>query len=140
MKRAGFQRKKAPPRREAKQIDYTPRPRPIAAAAGPALPLAAPQPKEDRFTSESWRRAVASLPCVFCGAPAQAAHRNVGKGLGLKTDDSLVAALCPPDHAEIDQGKAMTREQRRAELDRAIVLTVRELARRGWLRVSMTQD
>lgn len=133
MKRTGFQRKD-PPRREAKQVDYVPRPRPIAKPV-PALLATRPVPKEDRFTSEAWRRAVASLPCVFCGAPAQAAHRNVDKGMGMKTDDSLVASLCPSHHADIDQGRAMTRDQRRAEIDRAIVLTVRELARRGLLFV-----
>lgn len=87
--------------------------------------------KEDRFTSEAWRRAVASLPCVFCGGASQAAHRNEGKGAGRKTDDSLTAALCPRCHSDIDQGKNMLRETRRAEMDRAIVLTLRELVRRG---------
>jgi hypothetical protein len=43
--------------------------------------------------------------------------------------------LCREHHAEIDQGKDMTREQRRAEIDRCIVLTVRELARAGRLVV-----
>lgn len=136
MKRSGFQRKAAP-LREAKQIDYTPRPR-EAAKPVPALLATRPVPKEDRFTSEAWRRAVASLPCVFCGQPAQAAHRNEGKSMGMKTDDSLVAALCPTEHAEIDQGKTMTRDERRAKIDRAIVLTVRELARRGLLFVRGT--
>lgn len=87
--------------------------------------------KEARHSSEAWRRAVASLPCVFCGDAAQAAHRNELKGMGLKTEDCLTAALCPRCHAEIDQGKSMLRETRRAEMDRAIVLTLRELVRKG---------
>jgi DNA adenine methylase len=37
--------------------------------------------------------------------------------------------------AEIDQGKSMDRDEKRARLDQAIVLTLRELARRGWLKV-----
>lgn len=131
---SGFKRK-APLPRPAKQIDCVPVPRPIAKPVVPAILVTRPVPKEDRFTSEAWRRAVASLPCVFCGAPAQAAHRNEGKSMGMKTDDSLVAALCPTEHAEIDQGKTMTRDERRAKIDRAIVLTVRELARRGLLFV-----
>lgn len=96
--------------------------------AGPS-----PVPREEAFYSEAWRRAVADIPCVFCGQPSQAAHRNEGKGKGLKTDDSLTAALCPPCHGEIDQGKNMLRETRRSEIDRAIVLTLRELVRRGRL-------
>lgn len=90
--------------------------------------------KEETFRSEAWLRAVRSIPCVFCGAPVQAAHRNEGKGMGLKVDDCLAAALCPPEHAEIDQGKNMTRDERRARMDRAIVLTLRELVRRGLVR------
>lgn len=89
--------------------------------------------KVPRYESQPWRRAVASLPCVFCGGASQAAHRNEGKGMGVKTDDCWTAALCPPCHGEIDQGKNMTRQTRRAEMDRAVVLTLRELVRRGWV-------
>ena len=96
-----------------------------------------PQPKTGRHDSKAWRQAVASLACVLCGreGSTQAAHRNEGKGMGLKTDDALTAALCVECHAEIDQGHKMNREQKRSEMDRAIVLTVRELARSGKLRV-----
>ena len=93
------------------------------------------QPREEVFRSEAWLRAVRSVPCVFCGQPSQAAHRNEGKGKAQKVDDCLTAALCVEHHAAIDQGKDMMRETRRAELDRAIVLTLRELARRGWVGV-----
>lgn len=99
----------------------------MALARAPATPA----PKEGRYISEAWRRAVADLPCVFCGEPSQAAHRNEGKGMGLKTHDCLTAALCPREHAEIDQGKDMTRDERRARMDRAIVLTLAELVLRG---------
>jgi len=90
-----------------------------------------PAPKHGRYISEAWRRAVASLPCVLCGKPSQAAHRNEGKGMGLKTDDSLTAALCPEHHSEVDQGRSMDRAERRAYMDRAIVLTLQALARDG---------
>ena len=98
-----------------------------------------PQPKAGRHESEAWRRAVASLDCVRCnrGQQSQCAHRNEGKGMGMKTDDALSAALCTTCHAEIDQGKSMTRDERRAEMDRCIVLTVRELARSGRLKVTL---
>lgn len=90
-------------------------------------------PKRQAFRSELWRRLVASIPCVFCGRESQAAHRNQGKGTGIKTDDCQTAALCPGCHHEIDNGKDMTREQRRARMDEAIVLTVTEMARRGMI-------
>lgn len=146
MKRTAFARKPAPldilaDRRQREQernarmramldaVALAPprRPSVMALAQAPAAPC----PKEDRHSSEAWRRAVAEIPCVFCGKPAQAAHRNLGKGLALKTDDCLTAALCPACHGEIDQGKTLTREQRRAELDRAIVLTLRALVHAG---------
>lgn len=95
------------------------------------------QPKAERHESTPWRRAVASLDCVLCGlaGQTQCAHRNEGKGMGLKTDDALTAALCIGCHTEIDQGKDYTREERRRRMDLAILLTIRELARRGLIGV-----
>ena len=93
-------------------------------------------PKDNTYRSEEWRRAVADLGCVYCGRASQAAHRNKGKGTGFKTDDCQTAALCPDCHHEIDNGKTMTREQRRARMDEAIVLTVTALVRRGVLRIA----
>ncbi|MFC0268557.1 hypothetical protein [Kushneria aurantia] len=84
-----------------------------------------------------WLKAVHELDqCVLCGSwGIQAAHRNQGKGMGRKADDCLTAAICPDCHHEIDNGPGMTREQRRARLDQAIVLTVQQLARRGLIGV-----
>jgi len=101
----------------------------MASGLADRAPVVAQKPAP--FRSEAWLAAVRTIPCVFCGAPVQAAHRNEGKGMGTKVDDCLVAALCPPDHAEIDQGRNMTRDERRARMDRAIVLTLAELVRRG---------
>jgi uncharacterized CHY-type Zn-finger protein len=56
--------------------------------------------------------------------------------MGLKTDDCWTAALCFRCHSEIDQGKHMSREERREALDVAILLTIRELARAGKLKVT----
>jgi hypothetical protein len=81
--------------------------------------------------------AVASIEnCVLCGRyGVQVAHRNEGKAKGRKADDCLTAALCQACHVEIDSGKRMTREERRATMDRAIVLTLLELVRRGLVGV-----
>lgn len=95
--------------------------------------------KTPAHRSKDWLEAVAQIPCVYpvnfgrCGSPVQVAHRNKGKGLSSKTDDCQTAALCPEHHHEIDNGKGMTREQRRARMDEAIVLTHTEMVRRGLL-------
>lgn len=93
--------------------------------------------KVQTFRSERWLRAVASLPCVICfreGA-TQAAHRNQGKSMGMKTDDCLTAALCVTCHAEIDSGKDLTRQERRERMDTAILMTIRALAQQGRLAI-----
>lgn len=88
--------------------------------------------KQEYFRSKRWLQAVASIPCVICGAEnVQAAHRNEGKGMGMKVDDCLTAALCVAHHAEIDSGAYMSREKRREEIDSAILATIVQLTRRG---------
>lgn len=90
------------------------------------------------YRSQKWLKAVRSIEhCVLCGkhCQVQAAHRNEGKGIGIKTDDCLTAALCHECHVDIDSGLSMTREERRSQLDRAIVLTIKELARKGNIEV-----
>ena len=136
MKRTPF-KSKAAPKREAKQTAYVARPREVARATA-ELPMVRPVLKDNRHESEHWRRAVAALPCVLCGrhGETQCAHRNVDKGMGLKTDDALTAALCQSCHSEIDQGKTMSRDERRQRLDVAILLTIRALARAGKLRIA----
>lgn len=93
--------------------------------------------KSPAFRSEAWRRAVASLPCQNCGreGKTQAAHRNEGKGMALKVDDCLTAALCVSCHAHIDQGQHLTRQQRRDQMDAAILTTLVELCRAGLVGV-----
>lgn len=41
------------------------------------------------------------------------AHRNEGKGMGLKTADVLTVPACAACHHEYDQGKRFLREQKR---------------------------
>lgn len=89
------------------------------------------------FRSKKWLQAVREIDCcVLCGRyGVQAAHRNEGKGMGIKADDCLTAALCEECHYRIDSGRDMTREERRSEMDKAIVLTIRKLANEGRLSV-----
>ena len=92
-------------------------------------------PKRPRYRSEAWRRAVASLPCVWCWkeGETQAAHKNEGKSMGSKTDDCFTTALCVDCHRELDQGKSMDRAERREMWRTAFEATILELALRGLL-------
>lgn len=83
--------------------------------------------------SKAWLEAVRELgSCVQCGKyGVQAAHRNEGKGMGMKVDDCMTAALCPDCHHEIDNGTSLTRLERRERMDRAILKTIMLLARNG---------
>jgi hypothetical protein len=94
--------------------------------------------KTKPFRSRAWLSAVHELDqCVLCGAwGIQAAHSNQDRGMGQKSSDCLTAALCPSCHSEIDNGRHLDKEERRARMDRAIVLTLDQLARRGLVGVS----
>ncbi|MGE0971149.1 hypothetical protein ACQFN5_16035 [Klebsiella sp. WOUb02] len=85
------------------------------------------------YRSKKWLAAVSQIEqCVLCGAwGVQVAHRNESKGMGLKTDDCATAAICVHCHTEIDNGRHLTLDERRQLMDRAIVLTVIQIARRG---------
>lgn len=84
-----------------------------------------------------WQRAVLDLEfCTLCGRfGVQWAHRNQGKGMGLKVSPDQTAALCPPCHHEIDNGRDMLRDERRALMDKAISRTRELLIQRGTLPV-----
>lgn len=88
--------------------------KPIRSAAYGGSTSGQPVEKENLLRSEAYRRLVAALQCMVCGAmPCQAAHPNTGKGLGLKTDDRECFPLCPRCHARFDQGALFPKEARR---------------------------
>ena len=93
--------------------------------------------KQPVYRSKKWLAAVRSLEyCVNCGRyHVEAAHRNEGKGMGQKVDDCLSAALCHECHYEIDNGKNLSREEKRDLMDNAILKTLVQLARRGLIEV-----
>jgi len=82
-----------------------------------------------------WFEAVAEIGyCVLCGhAGVQVAHRNQGKGMGLKTPAHMTAALCRVCHESIDNGKGLSRAERRSLMDDAIVRTHDRLVSAGRL-------
>ena len=78
-------------------------------------------PKSAPVRSESYRRAVASLPCVICGiaGQSQAAHGSgagtaVCKGMGLKSCDLTCFAACVTCHHQLDQGALFAKAARHA--------------------------
>lgn len=72
-------------------------------------------------------------PCQACGksdGTVVAAHSNQlrdGKGRGLKAHDYRTASLCFTCHAELDQGKSMSRQERIEMWEEAHRKTI------GWL-------
>lgn len=71
--------------------------------------------------------------CVMCGADDAtivSAHSNLGehgKGFGLKADDSMVAWLCHRCHSEYDQGRSMSKQEKRDFILTAIAKTYQEM-------------
>lgn len=105
--------------------------------SGPARYAMPVQADESRLYA-----AVASLPCTRPGCPGgcgpvQVAHSNAlrdGKGRGLKAYPWRVAALGAACHHEIDQGKTLTKDERREQWDEAHRTTIGLLFERGLLR------
>lgn len=87
----------------------------------------------------SWFAAVADTDrCDLCRGygPLQVAHRDFGKGMGLKTQPCETAALCVPCHRELTDGTQYNRDQKRAFMDRAIVNAHLRMVGNGRLKVS----
>lgn len=82
-----------------------------------------------------WFAAVASLECcVLTGHYGiQVAHRDYGKGMGLKTAPWNTAALWHELHRELTDGTKYNLDEKRALMDRAIVETHDRLIRAGRL-------
>lgn len=80
--------------------------------------------------------AMRDYPCANCGridGTVCAAHRNEGKGMGMKVSDALVAPLCSQCHTELDNGKHLTREERRDMWNRAYVKGIQQMIEAGRL-------
>ncbi len=73
---------------------------------------------------------VRNIPCQHCGIQSEtvcAAHRNEGKGMGIKVSDALVAALCYECHYTLDMGKNLSKEEKRDMWNRAYITTMQYL-------------
>jgi hypothetical protein len=82
---------------------------------------------------------VRESPCQICGAQdgtVVAAHSNQqrdGKGMGIKAHDYRIAALCYTCHADIDQGKTLSKQEKFNKWDEAHRGTIGWLFERGHL-------
>ena len=133
MKRSGF-RPKAPPRREATQSTYSPRPRaPAVAISDGKARLVMPVPKRDYIRDERLRDMCRAMACQHCygaicgNVGVTWAHSNQarhGKGKAIKASDQFVAAMGTACHAELDQGKSHTQAEKVATWERAHARTV----------------
>ena len=82
---------------------------------------------------------VAAQDCAYCGAigPVQVAHSNQardGKGMSVKSYPWRVAALCPACHYALDQGKELTKIDRRDMWEAAHRQTIGRLFEEGKVR------
>jgi len=91
------------------------------------------------YRNKKLLEAVRGLACVNCGAHGtHAAHSNQiehGKGTGIKASDAAIQALCPVCHAELDNGKEMSKAERREFTYRSIANTLIQLIEQGKLVV-----
>jgi len=82
------------------------------------------------------------LPCMSCGienGTIVACHSNQskhGKGMGIKAPDSLVVALCHTCHYELDNGKKLSKQERRHLWDQAYIKTMQYLIEKELLIIN----
>ena len=71
------------------------------------------------MTNSQRFEALRGLPCCRCGgSPCDVAHANwqeMGKGKGIKADDSYTVALCRGCHSDFDLFVNLNREQAKAK-------------------------
>lgn len=89
-------------------------------------------PKHHYVRSPELMRNAREIPCQHCGVDdgtVCGAHTNWGggKGRGIKASDNLIASLCFDCHAKLDQGKTLTKEQRKDMWFSAHINTVNKL-------------
>lgn len=88
------------------------------------------------YRSKKLLEVVRELPCQLCGAEdgtVVAAHSNQGKGMGIKSPDWSVMALCWKCHNEHDQAGKIPKDERREREDSLNLSTLRTLIERGLL-------
>ncbi len=102
--------RKQPPSRPARQMDYTPKPRAVAAGVGllalalDAEPLVLQQPVATSAAGARHMGRVAALGCALCRrlgfgfTAAEVHHVREGQGGAQRASDFLTVPLCPEHH------------------------------------------
>lgn len=140
LRRTGFKPKGWQPR-EAKQVDYDPRPRAPAVASALISPRA-PVPKRDYWRSPAYRAMAQDKPCMLavpgvCNrdwSTTVLAHSNRGadgKGGAIKASDHAACWACFACHHWVDAGPAPA-AQKEAAWEAAFarqVVALEEIAR-----------
>lgn len=67
--------------------------------------------------------------------PAHSNQQRHGKGMGNKAADYMHAASCHACHAELDQGRSLSRAERRAYFEEAWERTLALYFENGWIGV-----
>lgn len=94
------------------------------------------------FRSPKLLRLARGQACVMCGNDDQtivAAHSNLlehGKAKGLKAHDGMTAWLCYRCHCQLDQGKDLSKSDRRDLTLTAICRTYQKLWDQGLIEVT----
>ena len=94
------------------------------------------------YRSKHLLEVVRNSACKHCGArdgTIVAAHSNQqrdGKGTGIKAHDYRIAALCHACHFKLDQGMALTKDERREMWEEAHRKTIGWLFDEGYLTVT----
>jgi len=80
-----------------------------------------------------------TLHCQNCGkndSTVCAAHSNWaehGKGRGIKASDIYIASLCHDCHMELDQGKTLSKDERKEMWTKAHIKTMDKLVQLGYV-------
>lgn len=94
-------------------------------------------PKHQYVRSKKLMAAYRMIPCQNCGrddGTVCGAHSNQGahgKGKSIKADDNQAASLCHTCHAELDQGRHLSEQERKTMWEKAQSKTFQELLARG---------
>ena len=93
------------------------------------------------YRNKNLLEVVRSSPCQLCrvnDGTVVAAHSNQqrdGKGMGIKAHDYRIAALCNACHYKIDQGKDLSKQERKDLWETAHRNTIGWLFEQGYLTV-----
>lgn len=109
---------KASPRRDhdPDRVRSTPTPRPEFRLPSPITEhFVEAIEKEAAVQHAVYFQLVRMLPCAHCGkhGPSQFCHRDMGKGMGLKTDCREGFPGCPECHTLLGSSGRIPREERR---------------------------